>query len=390
MPPNSNSYTILGAGNGGRAFAVYLARKGFDVHLGYRTATNIKIIKHTKQISSEGAISGSFSLTSVTHNYKQAVKASRTILFVVPASIHRSMIQKITPSLVDGQIIILNPGRTWGAIEVYNYIQRHRPGLNVYVCETQTLLFTCRKMQDYGVSISKIKNEVNYCFFPELPPRNILTSIQEIFPNFKLQKDIRITSLNNIGAVLHPLTTLLNAGSISRQQPFLFYREGVTPQFAQILQKVDQERCSIIQRMGLRPTTFLEWAKKVYGIKARTYYGMLQKIDSYKAIRAPPSLNVRYFTEDIPTGLVPLSSLGKFFNIKTPVIDSLIIMADALLGTDYRKTGRTITNCGVPHDLLLRSVSRRKSRRLLQRNSLTQKEVSLESEPWSPPVSQFE
>ena len=31
-----NSFTILGAGNGGRAFAAYLAQKGFKVHLGYR------------------------------------------------------------------------------------------------------------------------------------------------------------------------------------------------------------------------------------------------------------------------------------------------------------------------------------------------------------------
>ena len=142
--------------------------------------------------------------------------------------------------------------------------------------------------------------------------------------------------------------------------------------------------------MGFNPISFLEWAKNVYGIKARTYHGMLQKIDSYKAIRAPSSLKVRYLTEDIPTGLVPLSSLGKFFNVPTPIIDSLITFADALLSTNYKKTGRTISNCGVPHDLLLRSVSRRKSRRLLQRNSLMQKEVNLEKEIPFPPISQFE
>jgi len=129
-----NSITILGAGNGGRAFAVYLAQQGFKVHLKFRTATNIKTIKRTQQISSEGAISGVFSLASVSHNYTKSIKTSHMILFVVPASVHLSLIKKITPSLVDGQIIILNPGRTWGAIEVYNYIQKHRPGLNIYVC----------------------------------------------------------------------------------------------------------------------------------------------------------------------------------------------------------------------------------------------------------------
>ena len=385
-----NSITILGAGNGGRAFAVYLAQQGFKVHLKFRTATNIKTIKRTQQISSEGAISGVFSLASVSHNYTKSIKTSHMILFVVPASFHLSLIKKITPSLVDGQIIILNPGRTWGAIEVHNYIQKHRPGLNIYVCETQTLLFTCRKIQDFGVSISKIKNEVNYCFFPELPPRDVLNNIHKMFPTLHLQTDIRITSLNNIGAVLHPVTTILNAGSISRQQPFLFYRDGVPKQFAHILQKVDQERCRIIQQMGVKPVTFLEWAKNVYGINARTYWGMLQKIDSYKEIKAPSSFNVRYLTEDIPTGLVPLSSLGRFFNIPTPIIDSLITLADALLGTEYKKTGRTINKCGVPHDLLLRSVGRRKSRRLLQRNSLMQKEVNVDSEILSLPINQFE
>jgi hypothetical protein len=61
---------------------------------------------------------------------------------------------------------------------------------------------------------------------------------------------------------------------------------------------------------------------------------------------------MRYLTEDVPTGLVPLSSLGKYFKIPTPFIDSLIQLSGCLLGQDFYEQGRTIENVGVPVEVL--------------------------------------
>jgi len=66
------------------------------------------------------------------------------------------------------------------------------------------------------------------------------------------------------------------------------------------------------------------------------------------------SLDVRYLTEDIPTGLVPLSSIGKYISISTPNINSVIVLANTLLNKNFYKSGRTIENYPVLKSLLIK------------------------------------
>jgi len=347
---------IIGAGNGGRAFAVYLAKNGFTVNLGFRTFSHIREIYLSKKIIAEGEIKGTFKMNMVTNDFASIVYRTPLILIVTPASIHLEIAQQIAPYLEDDQIILLNPGRTWGAIEFYNEIMRLRPGLKIYVGETQSLLFTCRKSKDYGVSIHKIKDQMDYCFYPESNNEIVGPILEWIFPQFRQLNDIRMTSLNNIGAVLHPAIVLLNCGSICRSTDFLFYREGVTPSIARVVRKIDQERCAILRAMGLTPQTFLEWVDHSYGVRCHDFYEAFQSIQSYQTIKAPNSLEIRYLYEDVPTGLVPLSSLGKFFGIPTPTINAMITLADTILGVNFVKKGRTIENVNLPQEILERNI----------------------------------
>lgn len=55
----------------------------------------------------------------------------------------------------------------------------------------------------------------------------------------------------------------------------------------------------------------------------------------------------RYLLEDIPTGLVPMSSLGDLLNVPTPTMNALTDLACALHSIDYRKDGRTVENLGL-------------------------------------------
>nr|MDO8119684.1 NAD/NADP octopine/nopaline dehydrogenase family protein [Candidatus Sigynarchaeota archaeon] len=344
--------TVIGAGNGGRAFAAYLARKGYKVNLCYRTPESVRQIKESKTIVVEGEIEGTFDLNMVTDRYDLALKTADLLLLVVPASAHVSIVKEMLPHLRDEQIILLNPGRTWGAIHVKNVITSERPNLRVYVGETETLLFTCRAIEDRGVTIFKIKNSMDYCFYPESDNAYIDYILSDIFPNLSLVDDIRVTSLTNIGAIIHPAAVVLNAGAISRQDGFLFYREGLTKEVVNVIENVDKERCSIMERIGMAHDTFLDWAKKTYGVLYDDYFQAFQNIVPYKDIGAPNSLFTRYITEDVPTGLVPFSSMGEYFDIKTPFIDSIILMASSLVGQDFKASGRTLEHVGVPYRLI--------------------------------------
>ncbi|MHA1727564.1 MAG: NAD/NADP octopine/nopaline dehydrogenase family protein [Promethearchaeota archaeon] len=353
-PDSKLTFAIIGAGSGGRAFAVYLKNLGYNVNLVFRNPQHIREILIRYKIVAEGEIKGIYSVDMVTDDYKKAIENADVILYVVPADVHKSITNDILPFIKNDQIILLNPGRTWGAIEVYNEIIKYRPHLNVYIGETQTLLFTCRKISSSGVSIIKVKEQVDYCFYPEKNNSKVIPLFKKIFPQLNPVDDICITSLNNMGCIIHPCTSLLNAGSISRKGSFKFYSDGIESKIADVIEEVDKERCKILEKMGIKPYTFLEWANKVYNCEEDDYYKAFHKIKSYKDVDAPQKLRNRYLTEDVPCGLVPLSSLGDYFDVSTPMINSLITLANTILKTDFTRNGRTIENVNLPNSILKR------------------------------------
>ncbi|NMA07115.1 MAG: NAD/NADP octopine/nopaline dehydrogenase, partial [Ruminococcaceae bacterium] len=54
----------------------------------------------------------------------------------------------------------------------------------------------------------------------------------------------------------------------------------------------------------------------------------------------------RYISEDVPQGLVLLETLGRKFNVETPICTALINIASAALGRDLRIEGRTLERLG--------------------------------------------
>jgi opine dehydrogenase len=350
--PNLKIVTVVGAGNGGRAFAAYLASRGFSVNLLLQTVEHSYTIWETNSIYSEGELEGEFNLNMVTSDPQEAIRDSLIVIVVTPASSHKTVTCNILPWLKSGQIILLNPGRTWGAIEVYQMIKKFRPKLRVCVGETQTLLFTCRKIADYGVKISKIKEEIQCCFYPEYVNDIVKSLILNVFPMFNFVDNINITSLNNIGALVHPAISILNSGSICRKTPFKFYQNGVNDHIVRVIEEIDKERLAVLNALGVSTLSYLEWAKQVYGVDAESYLEAFHGVECYREIGSPSSLELRYITEDVPTGLVPLASLAEYLRIDTPTINSVITLAGLLVNMDFWAEGRTIESLNLSLEML--------------------------------------
>ncbi|MDZ4716870.1 MAG: NAD(P)-binding domain-containing protein, partial [Roseiflexaceae bacterium] len=114
-------YTVIGAGNGGKAMAAHLALMGFDVTLYNRTTDHIEAIRKRGGIeleSSEGGPRGFGRLTLVTSDIKAALERAQVVMVIVPSSAHADVARACAAHLRDGQIVLLHPGRTCGAIEV--------------------------------------------------------------------------------------------------------------------------------------------------------------------------------------------------------------------------------------------------------------------------------
>ncbi len=335
-------FCVIGAGSGGRAFAAYIASKGYPISLYNRSFSRIKDIKEKRGIKAIGALEGFYPIDVITQDLKLAVKDADVLMVVTPASSHKEIAKKLAPFLTNGQIIILNPGRTFGSIEFKRIIKRKRSKIEIYIGEAQTLLFTARELEGNLVNIIKIKDSVNFSTFPEKHVHFIYDVIKEVFPQFIPIDDYLEVTLNNIGMLLHPAISLFNAASMERGKKFKFYRDGATSRVCEVLENVQLEINKIFKKLGLKRFNYQNWAKESYGINANSIFKAIQNVEAYKNIQAPQQLITRYFTEDIPTGLVPTASLGKFLEIDTPTINSIIHLSNILCGSNFRKKGRTV------------------------------------------------
>lgn len=338
---------IIGAGNGGQALAGWLGSKGFEISLYDRNPIRIQKIKNNGGIELTGQVNVKTSVKTISDDIDEIIQDAELILVATTATAHKEIAEKIAKTLTDGQAIVLNPGRTGGALEFRNTLKRLVPDKRLYVAEAQTLVFACRIIEDGKVNIIGIKDRVLVSAIPSSDTPYVISCLAKGFDCFYPAKNILETSFENIGAMFHPCVTLFNEAAIERGESFYFYRD-MTEGLSRLIEETDRERLEVAKAFGYEAISAKEWVSYAYGgIKGDTLCERMQNNPAYYDIIAPKTINCRQITEDIPTGIVPLAELGKVAGVPTPLLDSLITMCSLLLGIDFKSEGRNIHNLGL-------------------------------------------
>jgi opine dehydrogenase len=327
--------------------AGHLALKGFTVRLYNKFEEEIVHMREQGGVTVEGAFEGFGQLDLVTTDIASALDGARAILAVVPAFAHRFIAEVCAPHLQDEQVVILNPGRTGGALEFANVLRERGVTAQVKVAEAQTLIYACRISGPAQVRINSVKQQVPVAAFPATDTDAALAVARQLFPEFVPAANVLETSFNNIGAIFHPSTTIFNASRIEAGEEFEFYA-SITPMVAGFLEAVDGERVATAKAYGVEVDSARDWLAKAYeGIRGDNLYERLQSCDAYQGIKGPKSMKVRYILEDVPTGLVPIASFAQTAGIPTPATRSVVDIACAMYGRDFWIEGRSMENLGL-------------------------------------------
>ncbi len=340
---------VVGAGNGGLAFAGLMVKQNLGGVTVYDVDDRVidplrveQIIHLCCQDQTE-----TVKVSHITTDPSEAVADADLIMVVTPASYHADVARSLGIHIKRNAIVVLNPGRTGGAMEFVSVLQSLGRQKDIVVAEAQTLLFACRKTSPVSVEIKGIKKCVPVAALPSSQTDKVVEMLNALFPQFVAAENVLETSLNNIGAIFHPAPTLLNAARIECGQSFQYYLEGITPSVAAMLEEIDKERVAIAKAFGVKAQSALQWLTGAYGLEANCLYDAIQKNGSYKGINAPSSIRVRYVTEDVPTGLVPLVEFAKIVNVPVPAIRAIVQLANGMMGADYAKSGRTLLSMGI-------------------------------------------
>jgi len=345
------NYTVIGAGNGGRAMAAHLALMGKTVTMYNRTFSNIEVIAKRKGIELESFVDGPRGfgiIQSATSNIQDAIQNAQVIMVVVPSSAHINVAELTAPYLKDGQIIILHPGRTFGAIEFDITLKNQGCQADVIIAEAETFIYASRAEGPAQARIFRIKEAVPIAALPATRTEQVLRAIEDVYPQYIDGENVLRTGLNNMGAIFHPAITILNAGRIeSTHGDFEFYVDGVTPSTARVLEALDRERVTVASALGIRARTALEWLELAYNVHGADLHDAIHNQTGYFGIKAPGTLNHRYIFEDVPMSLVPIASVGNQFGISVRGMDGIIRLACIIHQTDYFRRGRTVEHLGI-------------------------------------------
>jgi len=331
---------VCGGGHQGLTMAAHLALNGVEVTLWNRTASHIEEIIATHKIECSGIVSGTATIENVSTAISEVF--SDFIMVTTPSNAHKDVARQLAPFVHRDTIIVLNPGRTFGAMEFAQTLMECGVQELPHIAETQTIVYTCRRSDKNSTMIFALKNDVKIAALRAADTRYIIDRMPECLqPYFSPAESTIVTSLSNVGMVLHCAPVLMNIGWIETEKVyFKYYYDGISPSVAHFLEKIDKERICVAKMLGYEIESTPDWLRRTYHVTGSNFYECIRNNIAYKEIDAPHTIKHRYLLEDIPCGLVPIEDVAVKTGVKVPNITTVIDLACAMLDTDLRKTGR--------------------------------------------------
>ena len=343
---------VLGSGNGGCAMAFDCAAHGHRVTLFdfEQFPASIRAVQENGGIHCEGELEGFQPVAYAGHQIEKALHGAELIYAVGPAYSTRPFAEACKPHLKEGQIVIVCPSSCGGGIEFKNGAGRDLRDEGVVVAETSTLPYAVRLLEPGKIRIfNKLDGGL---FLAAVPAKNtpaVLDRVKDVYPAMSAAKNILQTSLQNGNPVLHPAITLMNVALIERTQgDFDFYHEGVTPAVGRLVEAVDKERIAIGKKLGVDVISDPELGVIQGYMTEATYDTGFNTAPGFAGVKAQPSLDYRYFNEDVGYGLVFLQNLGEQIGVDTPIMSAVIKLVSLLMNRDYvGEAQRTMETLGL-------------------------------------------
>jgi opine dehydrogenase len=344
--------SILGAGAGGAAAVAELTQAGHEVVLWNRSAETLAPFQALGGVRYEGVLGNGIARpTLVTADLAQAIQGADAAVVTLPTFSHAAVARLLAAARWPAnRPVILNPGHTGGALEFAHAYRSARSDLPP-LAEFSTLTYVARKYEPDSVTVTGRARQVRAAALPR--GDSALTVACELFPGAAPVGDVLASALCNANLVLHPPGAVLGAAWVEATHgDFTFYVQGMTPGVARTMRALDDERLAVAAAFGHQLPNLVEEMKLIGTVESsvadtQDFVAAIAGGEANQRIKAPDSLQHRYYREDFGHGLLPFLELAAIAGVATPVARSLFTLAQALVGVDYGKGGRTAETMGI-------------------------------------------
>lgn len=294
------------------------------------------------------------------------------VIFALPSFTHELYLKALKPYLKQGVTIGAMPAEGgFDLCAIHNLGSEFVRNSNLFSLET--LPWACRILE-YGkkVEVLGTKKQVDLIISPKhgttkQSVTDVLHDLIGRLPAFDQADNFLSVTLMNINSVWHPTISYGFYRNKDITKPFdeppLFYYgadEYTGDKLSDVSDEVIELGRVLLQKY---PTLTLdalhhvsEWMLRSYGddIGDKTsIYTMLRTNKGYRGLTHPmrevqidgkikylPNFKYRYFTEDLPMGLIVTRGIAELAGVPTPHMDDVIMWCQEMLGKEYLVNGK--------------------------------------------------
>lgn len=378
---------VLGGGAVGKTMAADCALAGKEVRIWDQPAfakRNFLNIEKTGITLSGNQFSffgynrkGTAHVALATDDLAKAVKGAGIIIVATVAIAHETIFRELIPLLEDGQVIHILPDNC-GTLIFRKLMRELHCDTKVIVGSWYTAPYGIRVVRRGGVTTNECKVEdrittIRGCALPAKDNEAFMASAyyipafgaiidaegevtisrkgEEFHHGFVTGNTVLDIILSNVNPVIHvpgtvlAVSTMQNFDTVLGQEKknYSLYGFGACPAIAEVQAQFWEEEKALAKAMnvGLCTVNYEDFFSRttMYG---KEYMGpdfavpYEEKYENFYG-DGPFDLENRYITEDVPVGCYLMSQLGKKYNVPTPIIDSMILLASTMLKRDLAK-----------------------------------------------------
>ena len=352
---------ILGAGAVGKTMAADCALAGKEVRLWDQprfAKTNFTNIEKTGITLAGAQFSyfgyqrkGTVKIALATDDMAKAVKGAGIIIVAAVAVAHETIFRELIPLLEDGQVIHILPDNCGTA--PYGIRVVRRGGVVTNECKVEDRITTIR-----GCALPDTDTDAFMASAWYIPAFGAIMDAdgevtiskkgEEFHHGFVRGNTVLDINLSNVNPVIHVPGAVLGAAVMQNfdtvlgqdKKNYSLYGFALCPAIAEVQAKFWEEEKALAAKMevGLCTVNYEDFFSRttMYG---KEYMGpdfavpFTEKYENFYG-DGPFDLENRYITEDVPVGCYLMSQLGKKYNVPTPIIDSMILLASTMLKRD--------------------------------------------------------
>ncbi len=353
LPP-VGKVTVLGAGLEAQAIACHCLSEGAEVLMFSAYRAELEPLRNAGVISVRGAgpvgnyqiDQGDSPSIQLTSELDEAVSHADVIFVTGPVLKQRTYSLVLAGHLKDGQIIVIAPGRTLGAVEMAWNLRVGGNRTDVTIVEPGALPWWVAKERNvlHLSAIGTTKCGV-------LPGRNqnTLAALKVYLPNLVPAANIIESGFCDASGFIETGALLLGGPAMPPGGPNLpmgavplaeqsTFRNLIGDNHRAVMRSMAEERRKVAARWGVRTVP-----------DNREWYELNAGAASGEGSRPVPNRDqaVHLVRCAVIGSLVPLVSAAAIARVDVPTTQSMISMACAVLGSDLLLAGRRLENIGL-------------------------------------------